>query len=478
MGRVDDLEDRLSESERAKGDLGEVVAEQSAKIAEQAERIEELESRLSRDSRNSSRPPSSDAPWSKNRRQRKPPSGKKQGGQPGHEGKTREPVDEGDVDEVQDHHPTECSVCGSGNLTLLPRPPHRHQVWEIPAVLVSVIEYRLHRALCNDCGETVAAPLPDGVTKSAFGPRLSALTAALSGVYRVSRREVSRFLADVIGVSMSPGTVSAIEGRMSEALSLPHIQALGAVRTSPFANVDETPWSKRGALHWLWSAVTDDVIAHRIDKRRNADAMRRLVGNGYKGILVTDRMGAYDKHPLALRQLCWAHIERDLCALVEGPRGGQVFGKKGVEIAQAVMRVHRHFRDHDDRERMRRALREPRRRLRRLLERGTRMKYRRVKGMAKHLLDRFEALWTFAAVPGVSPTNNIAERAVRKPVLWRKGCFGSQSDRGLRFAERILTTTATLRRRGEGVFDYLAAVADAMVRGRPPPDLVSLPSAG
>ncbi len=142
------------------------------------------------------------------------------------------------------------------------------------------------------------------------------------------------------------------------------------------------------------------------------------------------------------------------------------------------MRVHRHFREHADRDKMQRALRDPRRRLRRLLTRGARMKNRRVKGMANHLLDRFDALWTFADAPGVDPTNNAAERAVRKPVLWRKGCFGSQSERGLRFAERMLTATATLRRRGEGVFDYLAAVADAMVRGRPPPDLVTLASAG
>jgi len=478
-----DLRDLVERLTRRVDTQDETIAEQGETIVElretnqrQASRIEELESRVKRDSRTSSRPPSSDAPGSKKRRRRKPPSDKRQGGQPGHEGKTRKLVDAEEVDDVEDHRPAECGNCGHDELDALGRPPHRHQVWEIPPVLVRVTEYRLHRARCRRCGETVAAALPDGVTKSAFGPRLSALAAALSGVYRVSRREASRLLAEVFGVSMSPGTVSAIEGRISDALSLPHIQALGAVRRSLVANVDETPWSKRGALYWLWSAVTENVVAHRIDKRRNASAMKRLVGSAYKGVLVTDRMGAYDKHPLALRQLCWAHLERDFCALAEGPRGGQVFGRKGVEIAQAVMRVQRHFRDHADREKMQRALREPRRRLRRLLERGTRMKYKRVKGMAKHLLDRFEALWTFADVPGVDPTNNAAERAVRKPVLWRKGCFGSQSERGLRFAERILTTTATLRRRGAGVFDYLAAVADAMVRGQPPPDLVRLPS--
>ncbi len=447
MGK-DDLRELIERQSRRLAAQDEKIAEQQRVIEGQQEEIADLRNRLKRDSRNSSRPPSSDAPWSKRRRRRKPPSDKKQGGQLGHEGRTRRLVDEDEVDDVEDHRPSECSSCGGKELEPLARRPHRHQVWEIPRVLVPVTEHRLHRARCRECGEVVAAALPEGVTKSALGPRLSALAASLSGVYRVSRREVSRLLSEVFGVTMSPGTVSAIEGRLGEGLSLPHIQALGAVRTSSVANVDETPWSERGELRWLWTAVAEGVTAHRIDSRRNAAAMKRLIGRRYRGVLVTDRMGAYDKHPLKRRQLCWAHLERDFRALAEGPRGGWVFGKKGVEIAGAVMRVHRGFRGHGDRTRLARQLRDPKRRLRRLLERGARAKHCPVRGMSKHLLARFDALFTFAEVPDVDPTNNAAERAVRKPVLWRKGCYGSQSARGERFVERVLTATATLRRRG------------------------------
>ncbi len=480
FGGVDEAHVGESDTDDLRGLIAELrglVVELRETTRRQAARIEELESRLKRDSRTSSRPPSSDAPWSKRRRGRKPPSEKKQGAQPGHAGTTRELVDEDQVDDVQDHRPSECHVCGHDEFEVLDRPAHRHQVWEIPAVLVRVTEHRLHRARCRGCGEVVPAPLPDGVTKSNFGPRLTALAGSLSGVYRMSRREVPRLLSEVFGVSMSPGTVSAIEGRLSDALSLPHVQALGALRRSAVAHVDETPWSERGVLRWLWTGVTDRVVVHRIDRRRNAAAMRRLLGKRYRGVLVTDRMGAYDKHPLAKRQLCWAHIERDFRALAEGPRGGQVFGRKATLIAQAVMRAQRHFGEHGDRARLQREVHSLRKRLRRLLERGATLKHRPVRGVAKHLLKRYDALWTFVHVPGVVPTNNAAERAVRKPVLWRKGCHGSQSERGLRFAERILTATATLRRRGESVFDYLAEVADAMARGRPPPELVSLPIA-
>ncbi len=474
---VEQLSRRLDVQDETIAAQDEKIAEQQRVIERQRGEIEELRSRLKGDSRNSSRAPSSDAPWSKRRRRRRPPSDKSQGGQPGHEGRTRRLVDEDDVDDVEDHLPSECSRCGGTDLEPLARRPHRHQVWEIPRVLVSVTEHRLHRSRCGECGEVVASALPEGVTKSAFGPRLSALAASLSGVYRVSRREVSRLLSEVFGVTMSPGTVSAIEGRLGEGLSLPHIQALGAVRTSSVAHVDETPWSERGVLRWLWTAVAEGVTVHRIDSRRNAAAMKRLVGRRYRGVLVTDRMGAYDKHPLARRQLCWAHLERDFRALAEGPRRGWAFGRKGVDIAQAVMRAHRRYRGHRGRTRLARELRAPKRRLRRVLERGARTKHRPVRGMSKHLLARFDALFTFAEVPDVDPTNNAAERAVRKGVLWRHGSFGSQSKRGLRFAERMLTVAATLRNRGESVFDYLAAVTSAMARAQPPPELVTLPSA-
>lgn len=477
MGSDDDLRDLVKGLVVRVDQLERAVAERDAVIGQQQRRIEDLEGRVKRDSRTSSKPPSSDAPWSKRRRDRKPPSEKKRGAQPGHPGTTRPLVDEGDVDKIQDHHPDACSACGHDELVPLARSPHRHQVSEIPPQLVTIVEHRLHRALCRRCGETVTAPLPAGVTRSPFGPRLQALVASFSGVYRLSRREARRLLTEVFGVTMSPGTVSAIEARVSDALSVAHAEALGSVRTDTVLGVDETPWHLRGELHWLWTAVGADAIAHRIDRRRNAHAMRRLIGKRFAGVLVTDRMGAYDKHALERRQLCWAHIERDLRALAEGPRGGRRFGRRGVEIAGAVMRAHRRFAEHGDRERMQHELQPVWERLVDLLARGADDPNKRVRGTSRHLIDRAEALLTFADVPGVSPTNNSAERAVRKPVLWRRGCFGSQSERGLRFAERMLTVTATIRRRGENVFDYLAAVSNAAARGRAPPALVTLPTA-
>ncbi len=135
----------------------------------------------------------------------------------------------------------------------------------------------------------------------------------------------------------------------------------------------------------------------------------------FSGVPVTDRMGACDQHRIESRQLCWAYIERDFRALAEGPRGGRRFGRRAVKIAGDVMRAHRRFAEHGDRAAMQRELRPVWTQLVTLLAEGADSSHRKVRGISRHLIDRVEALVLFADVPGIDPTNNAAERAVRKP---------------------------------------------------------------
>ena len=316
------------------------------------------------------------------------------------------------------------------------------------------------------------AALPHDVSRSAFGPRLHAVTAALVADYRVSRSEVARFLGEAFGVRLATGSVSNIERRMSAALASAHEEALEALRASGLVHIDETPWKKGGVLHWVWTGVGDDVTVHRIDRRRNRDALERLMGKDFGGLVVTDRLATYDNIPADRRQLCWAHLERDFRAFVQGPPEGRAFGAAGLTIAQALMRGVREHKQHGDRDRFENEVRPHLGELIELLVDGASAEIPKVSGFAAHLLARAEALWVFADNPGVPPTNNIAERAIRKAVLWRKNCFGSQSDRGLRFAERMMTVIATKRRRAEGVLDYLVEVARAANSGMPTPELM------
>lgn len=439
----------------------------------QARRIEELEAKLKKDSSNSSKPPSSDAPWSKRRRARRPASGKSQGAQPGHEGTHRELFDASAVDVVEEHHATACPSCGSNDIEALERPPVVHQVIDVPLLPAEITEHRLHRGRCRKCGTAVLATLPVAVPRSAFGPRLSALVAELTGVFRLSRREAARLCEDAFGVEMSIGSVAAIERRMAAGLAPAHEEALAAARSCAVLHVDETPWKLRGALRWLWTATAGTVTAFRIDERRSFEALKRLIGEAYAGRVVSDRMGAYDKLPIDRRQICWAHLDRDLRALAEGHPGERDFGKSALAITKSIFRSWRAFLLHDDRERLRVELLPSWEKLLTHLADGAASPERRVSALSCHLLDRADALWSFADHPGVDPTNNAAERSVRKAVLWRKGSFGSQSEVGCRFVERILTVTATLRQQGRGVLEYLVAVANAPLLGTPPPKLIA-----
>lgn len=223
-GLADDLREVIKE-------LRDVIRDLREQGERQAARIDELESRLGRNSGNSSKPPSSDGPWSKRRQRRRPPSEKKQGAQPGHPGKTRELADERDVDEIVDHEPDACTRCGCAELVATGNAPRRYQVTEIPPLVATITEHRLHQRTCAQCGEAVAAALPSDVA-SAFGPRLQALVVTLVVAYRVSRREAARLLSEAFGVTISTGSISNIEERMSGALAASFEEALTALRAS------------------------------------------------------------------------------------------------------------------------------------------------------------------------------------------------------------------------------------------------------
>jgi transposase len=358
----------------------------------------------------------------------------------------RDLADEDDVDEVVDHEPKECTNCGCPELFESGMDPRRHQVTEIPPLVATITEHRLHRRICACCGEEVVAVLPPDVPRCVFGPRLQALTATLVAGYRLRRSQTSRLPSEAFGVSMSVGSVSNIEHRISCALEPALDEALRALRTSSLAHIDETPWKKRGLLHWLWTGVGDGVTVHRINRRRNREALTRLMGTDFAGIRVTDRLASYDKIPAKRRQLCWAHLERDFRAFEQGPPRGRAFGAVGLDIAQALMRCVRAYKQHAARDRFEDEVRPHLGDLIELIVDGACSEIPKVSGFAAHLLARADSLWTFVDHDGVPPTNNIAER--------------------------MMTVISTKRRRAESVLDYLVEVARAAISGTPAPPLM------
>lgn len=350
--------------------------------------------------------------------------------------------------------------------------PRRHQITELPPVRPVVTEYQLHTLTCTRCGVVTAAARPPGVPAGAFGPRVMALVAAGTGVYHLSRRTTVTWLADLFGLELALGTVTAYEQAASAAVAAPVAEAHADVQQQAVVHVDETGWREGARRAWLWAAVTTLVTVFLVHARRGTVAAKALLGD-FQGGLVTDRWSAYQAWPVGRRQVCWAHLLREFTAFTE--RGGTAHRVGRALRAEATVMFaawHRVWEGTLSRAAFQAEMRPRRRRVEAWLRRGTACGHAKTAGTCRDILTLAPALWTFVDVPGVEPTNNHAERALRPAVLWRKGSFGTHSAGGSRFVERMLTVTTTLRQQQRNVIDYLTEACVAALHAQPAPSLL------
>ena len=186
--------------------------------------VQQLREQVQQTSRTSSRPPSSDPPQALGQRPRREPTGRRPGGQPGHEGQARALVPVEEVNVVVPVKPERCHHCQHLLQGEDPQ-PQRHQVTEIPPVKPVVTEYQLHRLVCPACGEETRAAVPAGVPTGGFGPRVQAITALCTGAYHLSKRTTQRALEDMFGVQMGLGTIATLEHATVQAVAEPVVEA-------------------------------------------------------------------------------------------------------------------------------------------------------------------------------------------------------------------------------------------------------------
>jgi transposase len=455
-----------------------------------ASELAQLRERVNRSSRNSSKPPSSDGLGFKPPERRKG-SGRKRGGQQGHPGSGPELLPIERVDEVVEHHPDACRRCG----TLLQGDdpePVRHQVIEIPPITPLVIEHRLHRLVCSCCSTSTCATLPADVEASHYGPRLSALVGLLGSAFPLSFSKTQALLQQLVGVEMSCGAIARVRQRLSAALAEPMAQALEAARQQPVAYVDETgaptgnadgnnPTGKRG---WQWVMVTPLVTVFLQGLSRSTAAAIVLLGNAFGGIVVSDRFSAYNHLPIQQRQLCWAHLIRDLTAIAERPGASAEFGEELLGLQQQLFGLwHRYKEGKIDWPALQQSCRPIRQAFETTLQqvvelgyqRGERTPWASTVRTCQQLQKVRGGLWTFLENEGIEPTNNSAERALRQSVIQRKISHGVQSASGAVCRSRLLTVTTSLRQQGRDVWQFLEQAWIAHHRDGVMPSLLSDP---
>ncbi len=434
--------------------LEETIVQLLSKIDQLEKRTEALENKLNKNSQNSSKPPSSDGPFKKPKKKIKK-SKRRKGAQKGHKGYKQQLLEPTQQQEIlPDKCECGCSTIIAGSL----EPYYTQQVIELPEIQMDILHLILSKGKCQNCGKIVKAKVPKE-HQTGYGPRLSALIAEMSGIQGNSRDTVRTFCKSVLNFSISIGTIQRVVDRASAALK-PIYDKIGELaRENDINHVDETSWFQNGALNWLWVMVNSTVAYFMIHKNRSKEAFLELIQD-WRGILVSDNYGTYKKW-VHLRQTCLAHLIRKAKALSEAKdKVSQHFGKKILKELQLLCHWAKAPPDEDQ-------WYEFYQRFIDLIFDHHQQK-NEAGALARSLIRQIDSLWVFLEVSGVEPTNNHAERTLRFGVLWRKRSKGTQSEKGNRWVERVLSFKQTCQIRSMPSFPLLVDAIDSFFKEQKP----------
>jgi transposase len=456
---VASLRAELAESQAA---LGRAVEE----LARAGERIAELEARLRQTPRNSSRPPSSEglgkpAPGSLRKK-----SGRKPGGQDGHEGRTLAQVAR--PDRELRHEPGCCGRCGAG---LAGRPVtgvERRQVFDLPEAAAVVTEHQLIERECG-CGQRTRAAAPPGAEGPVqYGPRIAAVIVYLHAGQFLSKNRTAQALAELFGIPLSPGTVAALTARAAGQLGgfLEHVR--GQIAASGVAGFDETGFRVAGRLHWVHCARTGKYTLLMVHPRRGTEAMKAMgVLPSFAGVAVHDAWAPYDTYTGPEHQLCCAHALRELQAVTDAaPAGRWCWAAQAAEALTAMQDLVREAagqgRDAVDPAALAAQVRLYRSAVlagasQTSARSGALMK--KHNALARRLIDRQDDYLRFIRDFSVPPDNNGSERDIRMTKLKQKvsGCLRTLT--GARQFCAIRSYLSTAAKHGLSFFDALIMLA-------------------
>ena len=459
------------------------------RIAALEERQQHLEEQLQQNSKNSSQPPSQDAPQWFNPKPKE--QGKKsRGGQPGHEGHQQKLYVPEECAAIKEHYPSHCCACGEA-LIGIDAEPQRCQIVELPPLRPIVTEHRFHALECSSCGVRTRAYDRDVVDGRRYGDRLCALVGLLSGEYRQSHRMVVRLLSEIFEVEMAVGSVGRLRQTISDAVAIPVAEVHEYVQHQAQVSIDETSFQQgnadgqnpTGTKGWLWVVVTPLACYFQVLLSRSQTAAQTILGSTFAGYVNSDRYSAYTWLTMEQRQVCWAHLKRDFTKLAQRSGVSRELGEALLNHHEQLFELWHRVRDGTLERTQFIAKVEPiRQSVHKLLTEaadytiagGEKTPLAKTVRTCRQLLTVEPALWLFVTVEGIEPTNNAAEQAIRPAVLWRKCSYGSQSAQGSLFVGRIMTVVTSLRRQQRHVLDYLSEARRAKRQGLPAPSLLPI----
>jgi transposase len=428
--------------------------------------IKSLKDQAKKNSSNSSLPPSKELYKTLGKKKK---SDKKRGGQLGHQGSFRPFVDESQVTKIVKCMPQSICECG-GKIKLRKRKqPVRHQVFELPEIKPVITEYRRFRRFYTCCNQRSQAPLPKGVGANILGPRAMAFVAQGSALYHLTRSQIRMMLKDSLGIEVAISTISNVEKRISGYFENIYDELGKKVSGSKHLHVDETWHKNQGKKGFAWCFVNEDIFYLKLAMSRGAKVLTGVIGEDFKGKITTDRYSAYNVISPENRRVCWAHLLRDFRKFTHSEHtevaniGGSLLKntERMFELLKAVK-----F-GIISKEELNSEMEDIKKKIELLLYEGSlRKKYKNFGGSCANIWKLRDALWNFLDDPALEATNNLAERSIRPFVIKRKISFGTWSDRGDRFLERMMSVIPMIIKSGKSVLETIAAIIKDCLLGK------------
>ncbi len=449
-------------------------------------RVTELENqvaKLSKNSSNSHKPPSSDditKPKSKSKKKGK----RSIGGQKGHPKHERPPFPEEEINGFYDYTEKFCPHC-EGLMEPMdnqkPKVIQQVEIQEIPIVKEEHVSYPMW---CENCQKIHYGPFPPEVIKEGlFKERMTVLVAYMKHVCHASFSTIRKFIRDITSIKVSRGYLRKVVEKVGRSLQMPYEELLNRIPFEKTVNVDESGHKENGGKFWTWVFRAELYVLFKIDKSRGSKVLKDVLGEEFKGVLGCDYFSAYHKYMKDCNitlQFCLAHLIRDIRYLIGLPdRETQAYGKKLLAQVKHLFKVI-HSREEMTPHEFQEALDNAKKTILEValqdipsrLNKNGKEEKKEVHNMVKRFRENGEAYFTFITTPGMDPTNNVAEQAIRFIVIDRRITQGTRSQKGRISCERIWTVIATCDLQGRSVFNFILDAVHASFNDLPAPSLV------
>lgn len=453
----------------------QALRDQLRALEQQVKQLQNQLAKAEKTSSTSSKPPSSDIVKPPPPSRSDPEGQRSPGGQPGHPPHFRDPFPPDQVSETFVYRLETCPACG-GPLHQTGDAPRILQQIELLPLTYTIEEHQSYTSWCPQCQKAFAKPLPARIAHGALlGPQLTALVAYLKGACHASYSTIRKFFRDVLQVKISRGYLKGVIDKVTDALEASYQELLQLLPDQEVINVDETGHKQKKERLWTWCFRAELFALYHIDAHRNAEVLMNILGKEYAGVLGCDYLSTYRRYMRECNivvQFCLAHLIREVKFLTTLPdEREKTYGERlRDEIGELFRIIHeREKMPEKDYQRRLAAQRE------KILKVGTDQvpAGQHAQVMARRLRKHGQAYFTFITTPGIAPTNNLAEQAIRFVVIDRRITQGTRSEDGNRWSERIWTVVATCAMQGLSVYEFLHQSVCAYWDGTTAPKLIA-----